>query len=174
MHCPYCGAENIAGVELCESCGADLAGLDIPEARGGAVGQLMTDTIADIDMTPPITVTADESVEAAVSRMREARHGCVQVMDGERQTGIFTERDVMSRVLRPGLDPAATAVGDVMTPRPTISSVDEPPAHAIHRMVSQGIRHLPINRGGELVGSISVRNILRYIDARILGADDSG
>ena len=170
MRCPYCKADNIAGTELCESCGADLAGLDIPEARGGAVGQLMTDRIADIDL-PPITATAEETVEAVVLRMREARHGCVQVMEGDRQTGIFTERDVMSRVLRPGLDPATTPISGVMTPQPIVASVEEPPAHAIHRMVSQGIRHLPIHREGELVGSISVRNILRYIDSAVLGAE---
>ena len=174
MRCPYCGADNIAGTELCESCGADLAGLDIPEARDGAVGQLMTDRIADIDLTPPITATADEPVEAVILRMREARHGCVQVMDGETQVGIFTERDVMSRVLRPGLDPAGTPLAEVMTRRPMIASINEPPAHAIHRMVSQGIRHLPINRDGTLVGSISVRDILRYIDRRILGAEAEG
>ena len=171
MHCPFCGADNIAGIELCESCGSDLAGLDIPEARGGGVGRLMTDRIGDIDLTPPITTTAEETVGAVVQRMRQARHGCVQVMDGDRQTGIFTERDVMSRVVRRGLDPAATPVGEVMTPRPTTLSVDAPPAHAIYRMVSQGFRHLPITRGGALEGSVSVRNILRYIDREILGAD---
>ncbi len=171
MRCPYCGADNIAGIELCENCGSDLAGLDIPEARAGGAGRLVRDRIDDIDLTPPITATADETVEAVVLRMRQARHGCVQVLDGDRQTGIFTERDVMSRVLLAGLDPGATTVGEVMTPSPTILSVDDPPAHAIYRMVSQGFRHLPITRGGELVGSISVRNILRYIDGKILGAD---
>ena len=59
MRCPYCGTDNIAGVEQCESCGSDLAGLDIPEARGGGVGRLMTDRIDDIELTPPITVAAD-------------------------------------------------------------------------------------------------------------------
>ncbi|MFQ5351330.1 MAG: cyclic nucleotide-binding/CBS domain-containing protein [Thermoanaerobaculia bacterium] len=171
MRCPSCGADNIAGVELCETCGSDLAGLDVPEARGGFAGRLMTDRIRDIDLTPPITATADETVKEVVLRMREARHGCVQVLEGDRHTGIFTERDVMSRVLLPGLDPGATTVGEVMTPRPTTLSVNDPPAYAIHRMVSQGLRHLPITRGGKLVGSISVRNILRYIDREILGAD---
>ena len=171
MRCPFCGTDNIAGNELCESCGSDLAGLDTPEARGGAVGRLMTDRISDIDLTPPITASADDTVEAVVLRMREARHGCVQVLDDEGQTGIFTERDVMSRVLLRGLDPGATAVGDVMTPRPTTLSIGDPPAHAIHRMVSQGFRHLPITRGGKLAGSISVRNLLRYIDRKILGTD---
>lgn len=171
MRCPSCGADNIAGVESCESCGSDLAGLDLPEARGGLVGRLMTDRIGDIELTPPITVSLDDTVAAVVLKMREARHGCVQVLDGERQTGIFTERDVMSRVLRRDLDPRTTPVADVMTPRPTVLSLEDPPAHAIYRMVSQGFRHLPISRDGELVGSISVRNLLRYIDGKILGAD---
>ena len=77
----------------------------------------------------------------------------------------------MSRVLLRGLDTSTTTVGQVMTPRPTTLSVGDPPAHAIHRMVSQGFRHLPITRDGELAGSISVRDLLRYIDGEILGAD---
>ena len=170
MRCPYCGFDNIAGSELCESCGADLAGLDIPEARDGSVGRLMQDQVGDIKLTPPITASADEPVEVVVRRMREARHGCVQIMDGDEQIGIFTERDVMSRMLIPGRDPAATAVGEVMTHGPTTLSLGSPPAHAIHRMVSQGFRHLPITSGGKLVGSISVRDLLRYIDRAILGA----
>ena len=65
----------------------------------------------------------------------------------------------------------ATPVGQVMTPRPMTLRVGDPPAHAIHRMVSQGIRHLPINNDRKLAGSISVRDLLRYIDRAILGAD---
>jgi CBS domain-containing protein len=170
VRCPFCGADNIAGIELCESCGSDLAGLDLPEALGGFSGRLMTDQIGDVDLTPPITATADETVEAVIRRMREARHGCAQILEGERLIGVFSERDVLSRVVQPGLDPAATPIGEVMTLRPTVLSGTDPPAHAIHRMVSQGFRHLPIMREGNLAGSISVRNILRYIDREILGA----
>ncbi len=102
--------------------------------------------------------------------MRRERHGCVQVCEGDRLVGIFTERDVLARVVRPGLDAASTPVSQVMTPDPfTLSSLD-PPAFAVHRMVSQGIRHLPILDNGNLVGLISVRNLLRYIDQEILGA----
>lgn len=171
MRCPSCGTDNIAGVELCESCGSDLAGLDFLEARDGGVGRLMRDRIGDLELTPPITAAADETVETVVRRMREAHHGSVAILDGEELIGIFSERDVMSRVVRPGVDPVATAVGEVMTPRPTTLDVDSPPAHAIYRMVSQGFRHLPIMRDGKLAGSISVRNLLRYIDRDILGAE---
>jgi CBS domain-containing protein len=171
VRCPSCGADNIAGNELCDNCGSDLAGLDLPEARGGAVGRLMTDTIGDhIELTPPITARPDETVEQAILKMRQARHGCVQILDDDRPAGIFTERDAMSRVVRPGLDPRSTPIREVMTPRPNTSGVDEPPAYAIHRMVSRGFRHMPVTRDGKLVGSISVRNILRYLDREILEA----
>jgi CBS domain-containing protein len=171
MRCPSCDTDNIAGTEHCESCGSDLAGLDIPEASGGGVGRLVRDQLGDLELRPPIIAAADETVEAVVRRMRQARQGCVHVLDGDRPIGIFSERDVMSRVLLRGLDTSTTTVGQVMTPRPTTLSVGDPPAHAIHRMVSQGFRHLPITRDGELAGSISVRDLLRYIDGEILGAD---
>jgi CBS domain-containing protein len=170
VRCPFCEFDNIDGVQLCESCGSELAGLDTPEARGGSVGRLMTDRIGDLELTPTLTASPDESVAEVIARMREARHGCAEILDGEKLVGIFTERDVMSRVVRPGLDAAATRVEQVMTPRPTTLGVENPPAHAIHRMVSQGFRHLPITRDGKLAGSISVRNLLRYIDREILGA----
>ncbi len=174
MRCPNCGQDNIPGIELCESCGSDLAGLDIPEAGGGFAGRLMTDRIGDLDLTLPLTVTADETAEAVIARMREARHGCVQVCDGETLIGIFTERDVLSRLVRPGLDARTTRVGEMMTSRPNTLTTADPPAFAIHRMVTQGFRHLPILDRGKLAGTISVRNILRYIDREILGATGSG
>jgi CBS domain-containing protein len=169
VRCPSCGADNIPGLELCESCGSDLAGLDTPEAAGGFVGRLMTDRIADLELTPPLTVSPDDSAAMAIGKMREARRGSVQVRAGERLVGVFTERDVLARIVCRGIDPGATPVGEVMTPAPTTLSTNDPPAFAIHRMVSQGFRHLPILQAGELVGSISVRDILRYIDRAILG-----
>ena len=169
MRCPFCGFDNIPGDEFCEKCGSELAGLDTPETGGGSVGRLMTDRIGDLELTPPLTASPDESVRAVIAKMREARHGCAEILDGETLVGVFTERDVMSRVVRPGLDAEATRVEQVMTRRPTTLQVDSPPAHAIHRMVSQGFRHLPITRDGKLAGSISVRNLLRYIDDKILG-----
>lgn len=173
MRCPFCGADNIQGTELCQSCGSDLAGLDLPEEAGGIAGRLMTDKIASLDMTSPITLGPDETVEAAILAMREARHGCVQITDGEELIGIFSERDVLARVICPGLDPAAIELRQVMTWAPTTLTVNNPPAFAIHRMVSQGFRHLPILDSGELKGTISVRDILRYLDREFLAGAEA-
>ncbi len=170
MRCPFCGNDNIPGVELCESCGSELAGLDIPEADSGFAGRLMSDSLGDLELTPKAEVAPDATAAEAIERMRRERHGCVQVVDDGRLVGIFTERDVLARLVRTGLDPSTTPVSQVMTPGPTTLTSHDPPAFAIHRMVSQGFRHLPIVDGGELRGSISVRNLLRYIHSEILGA----
>lgn len=171
MRCPYCGSPNIPGVDLCEVCGADLAGLDIPEAERGFAGRLMTDRIDRIPLVPPLEVTGDAPVAEAVEVMRRERHGCVLVTEGPKLVGIFTERDLLTRVVRPGLDLHATPLSEVMTPEPFRLAPDDPPAFAIHRMVVSGFRHLPIVESGRLQGFISVRNILRYIAHDVLAAE---
>lgn len=170
MRCPYCGFKNIAGIDLCESCGSDLAGLDLDASSSGFKGQLLTDKLGDLTLGPPICLGGESTVKEAVETLREAHHGCVMIKDDSRLTGIFTERDLLTRVLRPGLDPAETRLAEVMTPSPFTLSPDDPPAFAIHRMVSEGLRHLPILDAGALLGFVSVRNVLRYIHEDVLGS----
>lgn len=171
MRCPNCGHDNIQGTDLCETCGSDLAGLDLPEAHPGFRGTLMTDHVGDLTLTPPLTVRGDTTAEAAISLMREARHGCVLVQEGAHLLGIFTERDVLTRVLRPGKDPRQVTMTEVMTPRPITLSPSDPPAHAIHLFATRGLRHLPVVEDDSVLGFISVRNLLRHIHEHVLGAE---
>jgi CBS domain-containing protein len=171
VRCPYCSAENLPGVDLCQGCGADLAGLDLPEAAAGFAGRLMTDRLGRVPRQPPLPVGRDTTVAEAVVEMRRRRHGCVLVEDGGRLAGIFTERDLLVRVVRRGLDPAATPLAEVMTPDPITLAPDDPPAFAIHRMVVGGLRHLPIVEGERLLGFVTVRDVLRYIARDVLGGE---
>ncbi|MDX1643566.1 MAG: CBS domain-containing protein [Thermoanaerobaculia bacterium] len=168
MRCPFCGEKNIPGADLCDACGADLAGLDIPESQDDFEGALMTDRVEGLSMGPALVVERDDSVAEAVKRMRRYRHGCALVTDGEELVGIFTERDLLTRVIGKGSDPAEVRLGDVMTSDPFTLTPEDPPAFAIHRMVEQGLRHLPVVEDDELVGFISVRNILRYIHEDVI------
>jgi len=169
MHCPYCGHDNIQGIELCEQCGADLAGLDIPEAGDGLGGRLLTDRIADLDLAPAPVLGPDATVAEALDLMATQRHGCVLVVEDGVLCGIFTERDVLSRVVLAGRDATETPLSAVMTPTPVRLEADDPPAFAIHSMVSRGLRHLPVVAGAELLGFVSVRNLLRYIRRDVIG-----
>ena len=173
MRCPYCAHQNIPGVDLCDNCGGDLAGLDLPESEASFTGQLMTDRVGDLSMGPALVLSSQDTVRAAVEKMREARHGCVLIADGNDLTGIFTERDLLTRVVRPGRNPDETALSVVMTRRPFTLNPSDPPAFAIHRMVSEGLRHLPVIDQGRLLGFVSVRNVLRYIDHDVIGPSAS-
>lgn len=163
MRCPFCATENIPGEDTCAHCGADLAGLDLPEAQRGFSGRLLGDRLGDLALSRPIVVAPDCKVSEAIARMREKRCGCVFVESEGRSLGLFNERHLLTRVLRSGLDPATTPVSDVMSTELLELGPDDPPAFAVHCMVSRGFRHLPVVSGGELVGFLSVRTILAYL-----------
>ena len=169
MICPSCLHDNIPGVDQCESCGSDLAGHDLPEAGSGFRGKLLSTRIDQLELAPPLLVSSDATVAEAIQIMREARHGCILVHRDSQLIGIFSERDVLVRVLRRGLQPAAVSVESVMTPEPITLAPSDPPAFAIHLMVSEEIRHLPIVEAGELKGFVSTRSVLRFIREDVIG-----
>ena len=169
MLCPNCASDNIPGIELCESCGTDLAGLDLPEARSGFRGKLLTSRVGDLPVSPAVVVAPDQTVREAIERMREAQAGCVVVQRDGKLLGLFNERHVLTRVLRAGLDPSATEVSAVMSPDPVELSPDDPPAYAIYCMVANDFRHLPLVDDSGVLGYVAVRNIVRFLNDDVLG-----
>lgn len=163
MICPNCGHDNIQGTDLCESCGSDLAGLDLPEARQGFRGKMMTDLVGDLKLTEALFVSPETTVADAITKMRQARQGCVLVQKDSSLVGIFTERDVLSKVVRTGLDALNTPLSNVLTADPITLAPTDPPAFAIHHTATRGLRHLPVVDEQQVLGLISVRNLLRYI-----------
>ena len=171
MRCHNCGHDNIPGVDLCESCGSDLAGVDLPEAQAGFRGRMMTGQIGDLPLISPLSVTLETSAADAIGLMRKARHGCVLVQKDSTLVGIFTERDVLTRVVRPGIDPASLAMSEIMTSPPITLAPSDPPAFAVHLSAARGLRHLPVVDNAEVLGFISVRHLLRHIHEDVLGGD---
>ncbi len=169
MLCPYCAAENTPGDYACASCGADLAGLDLPEAQSGFSGRLLSDRVGDLELSAPIALAPEATVREAVERMRRERRGCVFVEREGEVVGTFNERHLLTRVLRAGRDPEATALSAVMAPVPVRLDPEDPPAFAVHCMVSRRLRHLPVVSDGALVGYLSVRNVLAYLNDELIG-----
>jgi CBS domain-containing protein len=97
----------------------------------------------------------------AVRRMHEEHIGAIAVVDNDRLTGIFSERDLMNRVVLKGRNPEYTRVGDVMT-SPVITIPRSLTADdALKLMDEKQIRHLPVvNIDGKLLGMLSVRSLL--------------
>ena len=106
------------------------------------------------------------TVRTAAERMTERNIGAVAVVDGGRLAGVFSERDIMSRVVAKGLDPDDTAVDTVMTRDIVVAEPSENVDSALQKMHSIGSRHLPVVANGKLVGMISIRDLLEVDDAQ--------
>ncbi|MDX1385092.1 MAG: CBS domain-containing protein [Thermoanaerobaculia bacterium] len=170
MRCPLCGEDNIPGVDQCADCGSDLAGLDLPEAGDGVPGRLLRDRLEGLELSPPLAVSPETSVADTVAEMRARRTGCALVVEDGRLVGVFNEHHLVSRVLVPGVDATKTPVSGVMSPDPLRLGPEDPPAFAVHCMVTRDFRHLPVVSEDRTLGVVSVRNILAYLHRHVTAA----
>jgi CBS domain-containing protein len=115
--------------------------------------------VSDLRPHELFTAQADESLDVAADRMSWHQVGALPVLEGQRLVGIVTERD-LTAALAEGADPVITPVSDYMTPAPEVLGPDSELADAAHLMLELGIRHLPVVRSGQLVGVLSMRDVL--------------
>ena len=106
-------------------------------------------------------VQRDATVREAVQVMTDNNVGIVLVLEGDRLVGVFSERDVVRRVVDRGLDPDRTSVGDVMTSQIVVGDPDEDSQSAMRKMDQANIRHLLVVRGPEMLSMISIRDLIR-------------
>ncbi len=113
------------------------------------------------------TIDRNASVLDAAVLMNERKIGAVMVMDGPRIAGIFTERDLMNRLIVARKDAAATKVSEVMTGEVRVCSPDSPLEQCRAAMTHHRLRHLPvIDQDGRLAGMISIGDIMAREIAR--------
>ncbi|KAI1822576.1 hypothetical protein F4861DRAFT_532162 [Xylaria intraflava] len=106
---------------------------------------------------PPTTVSVRTSVKEAAMLMKENHTTAVLVQDQSQITGIFTSKDVVLRVIAPGLDPATCSVVRVMTPHPDFAPMDMSIQAALRKMHDGHYLNLPVMNGeGEIVGMVDV------------------
>lgn len=103
------------------------------------------------------------SVRDAVRAMNEKGVGALLVMEAGRLVGIFTERDVLARVVDPGRAPGLTSVGEVMTRDVMTVTPDLPVSEAMEIMTLHRRRHLPVVHAGAVAGMISIGDLLRRV-----------
>ena len=110
-----------------------------------------------------VAVESTGSVLDAVRRMDEANTGAVVVLEGTRLVGIFTERDLMRRVVLKGKDVAKTPVADVMTRDLLYASPEHGGGEAMSKMTRHRCRHLPVVDKERLVGVISIGDLMKEL-----------
>jgi CBS domain-containing protein len=128
-------------------------------------GALLSDTIRTLGPDDPVCVPESTSVADAVAGMMAMRRAAVLVVDARgRLQGIFTERDVLTRVVARGLAPASTTVGQVMTREPDALTVSDRVAHAVHHMSVAGYRTIPLVDGDRRpVGVVTASHVIRWM-----------
>jgi len=109
-----------------------------------------------------ISAEAHQTVLEVARMMVEHKIGAGPVLEEGQLTGIFSERDLMSRVVVGGKDPARTLVGQVMTEDPLTVAPNDPVETCMTLMKRHGFRHLPVCAGRELKGVVSLRDILLH------------
>jgi CBS domain-containing protein len=124
---------------------------------------LRVDSVARLDPTEPRTIDADATAADAVTAMREGCVGCLLVTEFGRVVGIFTERDLLTRLLARGRS-LATPMRTCMTANPVTVSPKDSVRTAVKRMQKGGYRHLPVvDEAGRPVGVLSARRVVHYL-----------
>ena len=107
-----------------------------------------------------ISVTPKHTIREAAAVLSSHNIGAAPVLSGEQLVGIFTERDILRKVVAAGRHPESVVVADVMTPNPQTISVESPLVYALSIMIERKFRHLPVvDESSRVVGMLSIRDI---------------
>jgi CBS domain-containing protein len=106
------------------------------------------------------SVQPDQTVAAVAAHMAAVNVGAIPVIENNELRGVFSERDLMKRVVLGGRDPQQTLVGDVMSTNLTKADERTTSEEAMEMMRRCGCRHLPVMRSSEVVGFISMRDLM--------------
>ena len=120
-------------------------------------------TIETLMATEMISAGAGETVLEVAGRMARNRIGAVLVLDGERLVGIFSERDLLTRVIGEHRDLSTTRVGEVATRDVVTIDAEQPVRSVVETFRACRFRHLPVVRGGRAVGILSTRDFLAFV-----------
>ncbi len=116
--------------------------------------------LLDLGKMPPL-VSPHATVMEAVQRMMDQKVGALAVTEDDQLVGVFTERDLMSRVVARGKDPSSTPISEVMTRNVYAVSDHTPVAEAAALMRANHFRHLPVvDEAGRIRGMVALRYLL--------------
>jgi CBS domain-containing protein len=169
MRCPACGFDNLVGSDVCDNCGADLAGRDVPEAatsyRGPLLGEHLDELMQELNVGEPDVLDLSVDVDRAVQVMHAKGSDCVLVVEAGHLVGIFTDRDAVLKVA--GRRASARPIADYMTRDPVVLRHDDTVAVAINKMAVGGFRHIPIVENGRPTGVVTARDVFRHLTATL-------
>jgi len=126
---------------------------------------LLSETVSLLAPSVPIKLTVEATVEEAIGQMLANRRAAVVIVNEEgRLIGIFTERDVLTRVVGASRDPRTTKLGEVMTPDPEALAPNDRICYAINRMNNAGYRTVPlVDAEHRPIGVVTVKDVVKWL-----------
>ena len=110
-----------------------------------------------------ISITASNTVYEALEMMVENNVSALLVMEGDKLTGIFTERDYARKVILKGKSSKDTTIAEIMTGNVVTVDPGTGIDHCMRLMTGNFFRHLPVVKGDQVVGIISIGDVVKYI-----------
>lgn len=124
----------------------------------------LNDPVSSLALRKSICTSGDTSISACLQLMKDERIGCLLITENEKLVGIFTERDIIRRIVGKNLSHADIDVQDYMTIDPDTLTSDAPLAFALNYMVVGGYRHVPIvDDNNKPEYCLSIKDIVKHI-----------
>src|ERR1700747_1141246 len=124
----------------------------------GTIGAILSQKSKDI-----FSIRSDATVFEAIEMMAEKNVGALLVMDGERLNGIISERDYTRKIFLRGKRSRETKVSEIMSTNVTVTHPREPVEKWLRLMTDKHIRHLPVVEGDQVVGVISIGDLVKHV-----------
>jgi signal-transduction protein with cAMP-binding, CBS, and nucleotidyltransferase domain len=143
-----------------------LYGLDVPraDATAGIVRSVMEDDLSHLKQMETLAVSPEASAQQVAAWMKEAQTGCALVLDDRKKlVGIFTEHDVLCKLMKTGDDAQNVPVSELMTRNPEALKDSDSVAAALNKMAMGRFRHIPIARSDGSYSVASIKSVLNYI-----------
>jgi len=185
MECLFCGYDNLLGAEDCARCGVDLSDLALEPPSAGLMAELTSTSLSRLIPPPPsssrdstnqpagparrpswTTVSPEAPLGSVLRRFLDQGCHCAVVVDQGKVVGVFTERDVLMKAALESDSQAHQPIRDFMTARPETADERASVAFGLDRMTAGGYRHIPVLRGAELLGVVSVMDALAFMVSR--------
>jgi CBS domain-containing protein len=150
-------------MDECAFCGADLHGIEPLPSRSDAEPSAMHLPLTAMELTMVPALSPEATVETAVQTLVRQKTDFVQIVENHQLVGVFSVRDIMTRV---GCDFASKLhrpVREFMTSRVETLPPDAPITFGINKMDVGGYRHIPIVQDGRMVGVASAVDVIRYL-----------
>jgi CBS domain-containing protein len=168
LPCPYCDHDVIEGADECDACGQPLTESHLPLPATVVERALLSDRVSLFQGRQPVTVSPKATVRECLKLLADNRVGCLLVEENGKPIGIFTERDALLKLGDKAAEWGGRPISEFMTGKVESLPPTAKIAFAVHRMDHGGYRHVPVvNNEGRTVGIFSVRDILKYLTAKL-------